>query len=65
MINNDYDDDNNDVNDGVFNDINKASIDLPSKPSINQYNDFFKSEAPSSVSIHSSIHVSYHINSHI
>jgi len=35
----DYDDYNNDDNDGV--DINKASIDLPSKPSINLYNDFY------------------------
>jgi hypothetical protein len=47
MINDDYDDCNNynddyniDDNDGVFNDINKASIDPPSKPSINQYNNF-------------------------
>ena len=42
MINADYDDYNNDDNDGVLYDINKASIDLlPSKPSINQYNDFY------------------------
>ena len=37
----DYDDYNNDDNDGVLYDIYKASIDLPSKPSINQYNDFY------------------------
>ena len=45
MINADYDDAdyndyNNDNYDGVLYDIYKASIDLPSKPSINLYNDF-------------------------
>jgi len=41
MINDDYDDYNNDDNDGVLYDVDMASIDLPSKPSINLYNDFY------------------------